>query len=263
MQWRDELAKHNARLAALNQQLQQAVTERDESLQAREAFIAIASHELRNPLSSLYGTIQLARGRLERGDLPAERLPTTFATLERQATRLVQLVQRVFDVSRLSTGQLEVELAPLDLAQYARTLVHDIQTTNQTHKIALEAPDRLQIVGDAGRLLQILGNLINNAIKFGPEDTPIEVKLRAMESGGAQLSVRDYGPGIPPEHRGRVFERFYQAGPRAGRGLGLGLYLSRELVDAHGGRLDVEFPDDGGTRFVVHLPMQRPTSLSA
>ena len=111
---------------------------------------------------------------------------------------------------------------------------------------------------DALRLEQVLVNLLDNAIKYSPPTAPIEIAL-ARTTESVALSVRDHGPGVEPGKRDRIFERFFQARDDGGRtGLGLGLYLSRTIVELHGGRLTAEFPDDGGSRFVVHLPISLP-----
>jgi signal transduction histidine kinase len=101
----------------------------------------------------------------------------------------------------------------------------------------------------------VLTNLLDNARKYSPEGGAVEVSLRSLDGGGAELAVRDFGLGIPHEKRGQIFERFYQAHGEGHRsGLGLGLFISRQIVSLHGGEIHAEFPDDGGTRFVVRLP---------
>jgi signal transduction histidine kinase len=109
---------------------------------------------------------------------------------------------------------------------------------------------------DPLRLDQLLTNLLDNAIRYGPEDTPIEVTLRACPAGQVEIAVRDHGVGIAEEKRGRVFERFFQAHAEGHQsGMGLGLYIGRQIVELHGGTIAAEFPPDGGTRFVVRLPV--------
>jgi signal transduction histidine kinase len=108
------------------------------------------------------------------------------------------------------------------------------------------------------RLEQVLTNLLDNAIKYSPEGTEVEVTLAPVESDMVELTVRDHGSGIPVENREQLFQRFYQAHANGHQGgMGLGLYISRQIVELHGGTIDAEFPTDGGTRFVVRLPQGR------
>jgi signal transduction histidine kinase len=121
----------------------------------------------------------------------------------------------------------------------------------------LRAPAEVPIWADPLRIEQVVTNLLDNAIKYSPEGGPIEVDVDSVEPGTVRLAVRDHGIGVPPEHRGQIFERFYQAETvptKHASGMGLGLYISRQIVELHDGRIAAEFPPDGGTRFVVTLP---------
>jgi signal transduction histidine kinase len=126
------------------------------------------------------------------------------------------------------------------------------------HTITLAAPPSLEAEVDPLRLEQVLTNLLENAIKYSPEGGPIEVAVSRSADEALEIAVRDHGLGIPPEKRARIFERFYQAhGDGHRSGLGLGLYISCEIVELHGGGITVEFPPDGGSRFIVRLPLTR------
>jgi signal transduction histidine kinase len=127
--------------------------------------------------------------------------------------------------------------------------------TAKKHRLVARGRVSTRVPVDPLRLEQVLVNLLNNAVKHSPEGGRIEVELAQPSPDTVRLAVRDYGDGIPPEHRARIFERFHQAhGEGHLRGLGLGLYVSRQIVEAHGGQLTAEFPEGGGTRFVVTLP---------
>jgi signal transduction histidine kinase len=127
---------------------------------------------------------------------------------------------------------------------------------SERHPITVQAPPRLEADVDSLRLEQVLTNLLDNAVKYSPEGGQIDVVVAAADNEFAEISVRDHGLGIPPEKRGQIFERFYQAHSGAHRGgLGLGLYISRQIIEQHGGELAAEFPADGGTRFVVRFPL--------
>ena len=124
------------------------------------------------------------------------------------------------------------------------------------HRVTLEAPSALAAEADPLRLEQVLTNPLDNAIKYSPEGGAIRVALSCPRDGWVELAVRDWGLGIPAQRRGRIFERFFQAhGDGHRSGLGLGLYVSRQIAELHGGAIRAEFPDDGGTRFVVSLPV--------
>ena len=134
-------------------------------------------------------------------------------------------------------------------------MVSSTRAWTDRHPIALETPASLQAWIDPLRLEQVLANLLDNAIKHSPHGEPIVVTLSRPAPGTLELAVSDRGIGIPIEARDRIFERFFQARPEdATQGLGLGLYVSRQIVELHGGEIRADFPTDGGTRFVVTLP---------
>ena len=152
-----------------------------------------------------------------------------------------RLVDDLLDVSRIDRrGGVSIETGDFDLAEEVRGAVARVEREHPDRPIAIEAPERLEIHADRDRIDQVLTNLLENAVKYSPDGGPISV---VAERRGAEVEVRvsDTGVGIPPEHRDHVFERFYQADGDAGRrrfgGLGLGLYISRAIVDAHGGRM--------------------------
>jgi signal transduction histidine kinase len=144
---------------------------------------------------------------------------------------------------------------PTDLTVLVEQVVSTTRARTDRHPIALETPTSLQAWIDQLRLEQVLANLLDNAIKHGPQGEQILVTLSRPAPGTIELAVSDRGIGIPIEARDRIFERFFQARPEdATQGLGLGLYVSRQIVELHGGEIRVDFPAEGGTRFVVTLP---------
>jgi PAS domain S-box-containing protein len=230
--------------------------EAQEAIRIREEFLSVASHELRTPITALRGQSQLMIRQLELGRaIDAERLMRAFRVIDEQSYKLARLVSRLLDISRLQVGKLVLERADCNIAQLARDAVAHIQSTT-SHPIGLHSPPEIRGEVDALRLEQIITNLVDNAIKYSPDETPVQVDVSQPNAETARLAVRDWGPGIPPQHRDQIFERFHRADKQSHpTGMGLGLYISREIAELHGGRIEAEFPRDGGTRFVVTLPL--------
>src|SRR5579884_383964 len=230
----------------------------ESALRLRDEFLSIAAHELKTPITSLSGQAQLLLRRLERdGQLEPERLAQALGMIRGQSDKLARLLGRLLDVSRLEAGKLMLERQPTDLAVLVAQVVAEARARGDLHPISLTAPPSLMADVDPLRLEQVLTNLLDNAVKYSPDGGPIEVVLARRDATTVELSVRDHGLGIPPERRGQIFERFYQAHAGDHRsGLGLGLYVSRQIVELHGGEIGVESPSDGGTRFTMRLPAQ-------
>ena len=176
-----------------------------------------------------------------------------------QSDRIARLVAQLLDTSRLDAGRLAVDPETTDLAALLRTAVYAARASSPRHTIAVRAPQSCLATVDPVRFEQVITNLVDNAIKYSPDGGPVDIELTCPDQGSLQLSVRDHGIGIPPEHRPHVFERFYQA--HAGQhfagvaGMGLGLYISRRIVEMHGGTIQIDAPADGGTRVTVTLPV--------
>jgi signal transduction histidine kinase len=241
---------------------EQAARERAETaLRVRDEFLSIAAHELRTPLTSVVGQAQLLLRRYERGGQPQpEQVVQALGAIQGQGGRLSRLISQLLDVSRLEVGRLVLERRPTDLAQVVEEAVSAVRAWGKRLTIAVTTVLHrrpLEVTLDRLRIEQVLNNLLENAVKYGPEGGPIEVALAQAERVWAEVSVRDHGPGIPADKRGRLFERLFQAHADGhGSGLGLGLYISRQIVQQHGGLIWAEFPPDGGARFVVRLPLQ-------
>ncbi|GAO04912.1 ATP-binding protein [Anaeromyxobacter sp. PSR-1] len=224
--------------------------------EAREEFLHVASHELRGPL----GNLRLAVDLLAR-DLRAERgsaLDGRLRKVARQAERLARLSDLLLDVSRISAGRIQLQPEPADLAQLARDAV--ARTADEAEEadcpVVLDAPAPVPCTVDVQRLDQVITNLLSNAMKYG-RGGEVRVVVRAGE-GRAVLEVADQGIGIAPEHHVRIFERFERAAPaRQYPGLGLGLWIVRKLVDAHGGTVRLDSAPARGATFTVELPLDR------
>jgi len=242
----------------------QDVTALKEAERVKDEFIAIAAHELRNPLAALKGYAQtlLYQNQQGRGSKLAAWQREALQDIDRSTRRLVELTEDLLDATRLQAGRLELYPEPVDLVALARRIVKRFQaTTEQHHLSVLTALDYLVVSIDPGRIEQVLGNLVNNAIKFSPEGGPIEVSVwEKSETGEAMLSVRDSGIGIPLHQRARIFGRFARAeNARKIDGTGLGLYLCRALVEQHGGRIWFESAEGHGSTFFIALPRSLET----
>jgi signal transduction histidine kinase len=239
-------------LEEMRQRFQTAQESEERLSQMKDEFLATASHELRTPVAALSMLTQLVLSRLRRGQQFDQ--VAAMEEIKSHAERLERLVSRLLDTSRIEAGKLELERVPTDLAALAQEVTQLAQVTAPDKKIVLHAPRPVGAVVDRLRLGEVLMNLLDNAIKFSPADGVIEVDVGAVDDQRVSLSVRDHGVGISPEERAHVFDRFYQARGTWSLGLGLGLYICYQIVELHGGRIEVEGPEDGGTRFVVTLP---------
>jgi signal transduction histidine kinase len=246
--WRAALAADNA---LLFQRAEGAVAARDE-------FVAIATHELRTPLSALHLQLTSLHRALQRGaPPPPERLEQSLTTALRQTDRLGGLVTHLFDVSRVSTGQLELEREAVDLSALVHRLVARFEEPLAQARSAAVVEAERPVVARVDRLRveQVLMNLLSNAMKYAPGQ-PVELTVEQV-GGDAVVAVKDSGPGIPAEQQARIFERFQRAsGEHSRSSLGLGLYISRQIARAHGGDLTVESTPGQGARFLLRLPRE-------
>ncbi len=234
---------------AARQEAEVAVRQRDE-------FLSIAAHELKTPLTSLSGQAQLALRQLRRaGPVDPDRIMRSIEVIAGQSNRLAMLLNQLLDVSRLEAGKLSLAKAPTDLTALVSGIISVIQPSTDRHLIQLTAPAEVQATLDPLRFEQVITNLLDNAIKYSPDGGEIEVTIDQSGPDRVELTIRDHGRGIPPEKQTRIFERFYQAhGDDHTSGLGLGLFVTRQIVELHGGQITLEHPADGGTRFIVCVP---------
>jgi signal transduction histidine kinase len=247
--------ERTAELVESNELLRKEIAERKRAEEVRDEFLSVAAHELKTPLTSLRGFAQLLLGQMDEGRSPdPQHLQMALGAIDRQSEKLARLVSQLLDISRLQAGQLVLERRPADLVPLLRSVLENAGATTRRHTLALEAPAALPAVVDPLRLEQVVTNLLDNAIKYSPDGGPIQVTAR-VAAGAFEVAVSDRGIGVPPEHRARIFDRFYQAhGQRRLGGMGLGLYISRQIVELHGGTIRASFPDEGGTRVVFRVP---------
>jgi two-component system CheB/CheR fusion protein len=230
------------------------------------AFLALASHELRTPLTAISGSLQFLRRLAGPDSDPQRRVHYVELGLE-QVQLLDGLIRDLTDVVRLQEGQLRVELAPIDLLPLIQEIVDLDHARDEQPPVRFD-PHAQQLVvrGDRARLQQVLRNLIGNARKYAGASPSIDLGLRRMAQS-AEIEVRDFGPGIPPADLPHIFSRFYQArrdgAPGSRGGLGLGLFISHQLIQAHGGTIRAESEPGRGARFILRLPLGDATSPQA
>jgi signal transduction histidine kinase len=253
---RDELGSLAANVNRMNDELRDVYGELETASRHKSEFLANMSHELRTPLNAIIGFSQLLRQQLF-GPLNAKQEEYVDDILS-SGNHLLSLINDVLDLSKVEAGQVELEVADFSLNEALErgvVMVRERATQNGV-QLALEQGPGVDIVhGDERRVRQIVFNLLSNAVKFTPSGGRVVVATERV-NGDVQVSVADTGPGIPPEDRERIFEEFQQTdvGVRQREGTGLGLALSKRLVDLHGGRIWVESELGHGSRFVFTLP---------
>jgi PAS domain S-box-containing protein len=238
-----------------------------DAIRARDEFLSVASHELRTPLSALQLQIQmllLPSRRSPQAVLSGEQMKPKLEKAFKQIERLTRLIDELMDVSRITAGRLRLELGEIDLAAVVRDLVGRLGEEAHRMHSSIKVSAATPVVGtwDLIRLEQVVTNLLTNAFKFGG-GKPIEIRVEDRGSIG-RLVVVDHGIGIAPEDVERIFHRYEQAiSPRAVGGLGLGLYIARQIIEAHGGRIRVESQPGAGSTFTIDLPKAATTSEEA
>jgi PAS domain S-box-containing protein len=230
------------------------------AIRARDEFLSIASHELKTPLTSLKLQLQITRKQTnpEAGVLPQPRqLARMLDVSSLQVNRLSTLIEDLLDISRIESGKLSYRFEPIDLAELAAEMVERYETHLRAAgcAVTLDASGPVMAMGDRSRLEQVVLNLLTNTAKYGAGN-PVRISV-GMDQGKAMLACEDQGIGIPPDKLDKVFERFERAVSSSNvSGLGLGLYITREIVRAHGGEISVSSELGKGSVFTVSLPGQ-------
>lgn len=227
----------------------------ESELRKKDEFIGIASHELKTPLTSLKIFIQMLRQLADaRND---DEYRTYLAKIDEQSDRLNRLVVNLLDIARIEGGKIEYAMESFDLNETVRSAIDDMRPVANGHKILLEGMLMRPAFGDEQRIGQVILNLLTNAIKYSPGADTVLVTIE--EKGGfARVSVRDYGIGIGPEHVGRVFDRFYRVSDSRQAtfpGMGVGLYIAKQIIAKHGGDMLVESEHSEGSVFSFTVPL--------
>jgi signal transduction histidine kinase len=239
------------------------VTERKQAEQQREEFVNLAAHEMRTPLTIFKGYLQM----LTKLGAHDDREKHFFRVLEAQTSRLSRLVQTLLEASQIQKGEWPLHPTRLDLGELVREAVEAVQALQNTEQVprqmvlTLSCEGRAAVEVDSGQIGEVLSNLLDNAVRYSPDGKPVQVTVHSM-GNEAIVSVRDHGPGISQEQQARLFEAWYQAAPmvRPTTGMGLGLFISQEIVTRHGGRIWIESEVGKGSTFSFSLPLASSSS---
>jgi PAS domain S-box-containing protein len=240
------------------EEAKQKLAQAEEAVRVRDEFLSIASHELKTPLTVLRMQMDSLVRMYERGDAVgfAKSIAHKLGVMRDSSHRLTELIERLLNISRITSGRLELQTATVDLAGLVRGVVthFEDQMARAGCRYSLDARKPVMARIDALRVEQVVINLFSNAIKYGGGKL---IEIKVYKTAEAVFSVRDHGIGIAPEHQALVFDKFERVvSSRNYGGFGLGLWISRQLVEAHGGRIEVSSELGAGSLFTVYLPME-------
>ncbi len=258
-------------------ELQSSYEKLQELDQLKSQFLSIASHELKTPITAMSGFVQIAVRRIKRrlgAGRPTEEswkkeeetLLEQLEVVQRQTSKLARLVDELLDVSRIESGRLELRVADVDLPELVAEVMRHYQLMAAKHELRLAYdPDaKLDVRGDRDHLEQVLNNLIGNAMKYSPDGGAVDVGVARSGDQEVEFTVADHGMGIRPAELARVFGLFYRSPDRLARdvgGMGLGLFITKEIVDRHNGRIWADSDVGKGTTFHVALPASVPAAV--
>jgi signal transduction histidine kinase len=258
----EELEESRRQQEVLVHELRAAQNDLERAVQMRDDFMSMVSHELRTPLNTISLQTQMRKRQLASGNAQAfslDQVRTMVERDERQTRSMVRLIDDMLDVSRLQRGSLSMQPRPMDLSQVVRRVVDGFseQAAATGCPITLDAPDAVNGTWDEFRIEQVVANLMTNAFRYGA-GKPIEVSV-GQEGGHGFVKVRDHGIGIAPENIERIFGQFERAvDSRSIPGLGLGLYITRQILQAHDGSISAQSTPGEGSVFTVRLPLDGP-----
>lgn len=229
------------------------ITERKEIERRKDDFLSIASHELKTPLTTIKGYIQVLERSIPQN--ASEKFSNTLGKVASYVDRLNNLIAELLDVSRIQTGNIELHNSNFDFDAMLREAIDGIRASATHHNIKLQGETNAQVFGDESHIIQVINNLLSNAIKYAPSSKTIEVRV-ANVSDYIKVSVKDFGVGMNSEDQKKVFERFFRAGEIQKRfpGMGIGLYICDQIIKNHGGTLWVESEVGKGSTFSFTIP---------
>ncbi|HWP83918.1 MAG TPA: ATP-binding protein [Terriglobia bacterium] len=228
-------------------------TQEGEIDEMKNEFVSIASHEMRTPMTSIKGSLELLLGGYA-GELPPEASELLGISLT-AVDRLVRLVNDLLDIAKIESGKMELHLDRLDISECINKSMRSLRALAEAHKVSIRSErseDLPLVLGDRDRLEQVITNLLSNALKYTPQESVVSILARKVNNA-VRVSVCDQGPGIPPHLLEKVFDRFCQLSG-AKKGSGLGLTICRALIEQHGGRIWVESELGRGSQFHFEIP---------
>jgi len=229
--------------------------------QRREDFIKMASHELKTPITTIKGYLQLVLNAVanEENELSPLLVKSSLLTMDKQVSRLTRLISELLDLSRIEAGQLELNKELFSLNELMIEIVQDVLYTNDKFFVNIYHDFECTVHADRDRLGQVLTNLLTNAIKYSPNADKIEVRIYQPEKNRVAVSVKDHGIGIAEKEQEKIFERYYRAEGKSEQtypGFGVGLYIAGEIIRRHNGEISVESEKCKGSTFTFTLPVE-------
>jgi signal transduction histidine kinase len=256
---RHELEAYAGELEWVNQELERANQELEQANTLKDHFLSMASHELKTPITSIRGQAQLGMLRLaKQAELPAELAPlrTALERIDQQTHRLTSLIDDLLDLSILRAGKMTFRPTRCDVGEMCREVITEQQSLS-SRSIGLEVPSSPVVLqADCERLSQVVTNVVTNAIKYSPENSSVQVRV-GQSKHAALIQIHNEGSTIPQEQQAHIFEPFYRtpdAQSSSKKGWGLGLAISKQIVERHGGRIRVESSKEKGVTFRIELP---------
>src|SRR5690606_27438085 len=231
------------------------ITERKEDEIRRNEFLAVASHELKTPLTSVKAYAQLLASTYKKST--DEFLKNGLRKVENQVNKMTKLVTDFLNLSKIESDKFELDLDEFDLNILAKEAVSDVEMVSQNHHIRLEGDENVMVNADREKIAQVIINFLNNAVKYSPEGKYVTVTVKKID-GQARLEVKDQGIGIKQEEHQRIFQRFYRSRFHQNisySGFGIGLYISAEIIQLHEGTIGVESKEGEGATFFFMLPL--------
>ena len=230
--------------------------------QRKDDFIRMASHELKTPVTSIKGYVQLLLAMFQDYETSKEKLPphsirASLSTIDKQIIKLNRLMSELLDLSRIDSGKLELKMQKFDLIDLVKETVDDVQQTTRHHILVNDSAD-CKFFGDKDRIGQVLLNLLTNAIKYSPKTNSIEVNIYQSSQNKISISVKDQGIGIDKKDHEKIFERFYRVEGKTEQtypGFGIGLFIASEIINRHNGTISVESEKSKGSTFTFTLPI--------
>jgi PAS domain S-box-containing protein len=222
-------------------------------------FIKMVSHELKTPVTSIKGYVQLLLMMMEDENITQDtsQVKNSLSRIDKQVLKLTRLISEMLDLSRIETHKLELQLESFSINDLVMETIQDIRQTHPKNSIEIQHDFRCMVTGDKNRIEQVIINVVANAIKYSTDNTPIEVRIAAAKENQVAISVKDYGIGINTIEHKKIFERFYRVDGKNEQtfpGFGIGLFIANEIIERHHGFITIESEQNKGSLFTFTLP---------